>query len=188
MAGRNHTRFVAASVIVAAFVFACIGLGRAFAQNTPAALKVASSSFTAGKSLPIEFTCEGGDYSPALSWSGVPAGAKTISLICEDPDAPGGTWTHWVLFNLPAATTSLAEKTPTSATLPGGARQGTNDFHRIGYSGPCPPPGKTHHYIFKVYALDFELDLKSGANRQELLHAISGHVIAQGQIIGTYER
>ena len=188
MIRRNHTLPVATPAMLIACMLACILAGHASGQPAPAALKITSSSFQAGQPIPAEYTCEGADISPALRWSGVPASAKTIALICEDPDAPAGIWTHWVLYNLPAGIMELAEKTPTTPSLPPDARQGTNDFKRTGYSGPCPPAGKPHRYFFKIYALDIAVTLNPGANRQELLHAMEGHVVAAGQITGTYRR
>lgn len=153
-----------------------------------ASLNLTSSAFPAGGSIPAKYSCEGANVSPALEWSGTPAAAKSLALICDDPDAPAGTWTHWVLFNLPANTTSLPEKMDTAAALPSGAKQGTNDFQKTGYGGPCPPPGKPHRYFFRLYALDTEVALKPGATRKDLLHAMEHHIIAEGQFMGTYQR
>lgn len=169
-------------------IFAASAADSAGGGKTDAAITVTSSSFHANQSIPAPFGCEGGDSSPALQWSGVPSGAKSLALICEDPDAPSGTWSHWILWNLPATTTELAAKQSTAETLSNGAKQGTNDFKRIGYSGPCPPPGKAHRYIFTIYALDATLSLKAGATRQQLLRAMEGHILAQGRIMGTYQR
>jgi Raf kinase inhibitor-like YbhB/YbcL family protein len=108
--------------------------------------EVTSSAFQAGQAIPTKYTCEGADISPPLQWSGVPAGAKSLALICDDPDAPVGTWVHWVLYDLPVTATDLVEKVPASETLSLGAKQGINDFKRVGYGGPCPPPGKPHRY------------------------------------------
>src|SRR5205823_9556285 len=119
-----------------------------------------SSAFQSGAEIPRKYTCDANDVSPSLSWDKAPAGTKAFALIADDPDAPVGTWVHWVLFDLPPGTTELAEDTPKSQHLPGGAKQGLNDFRRLGYGGPCPPPGKPHRYFFKLYALDTLLDLK----------------------------
>ena len=153
-----------------------------------ASLIITSPSFAAGGSIPAKYSCEGANVSPALEWSGTPPAAKSLALICEDPDAPAGTWTHWVLFNLPASTTALPEKMDTAPTLPSGAKQGTNDFQKTGYGGPCPPPGKPHRYFFRLYALNTELALKPGATRKDLLRAMEHHVVAEGQLVGTYQR
>ena len=150
-------------------------------------IKITSSAFQDGGLIPAKYTCDGADVSPPLQWDAVPEGTKSIALICDDPDAPMGTFVHWVLFNLPAETRQLAEKVPPDKTLPSGARQGTSDFGRVGYGGPCPPSG-THRYFFKIYALDTKLDLPAGARKGDLLKAMQGHILGQGQIIGKYKR
>jgi Raf kinase inhibitor-like YbhB/YbcL family protein len=150
-------------------------------------IKVMSPAFEEGGLIPSKYTCDGADISPPLQWETVPEGAKSIALINDDPDAPMGTWVHWVLFNLPAETKELAENIPPDGTLPSGARQGTNDFRKIGYGGPCPPRG-THRYFFKIYALDAQVDLPAGATKSQLLKAMEGHILAQGQLIGKYKR
>ena len=150
-------------------------------------IKITSSAFKDGGLIPAKYTCDGADVSPPLQWDVVPEGTKSIALICDDPDAPMGTWVHWILFNLPAKTKELAENIPPERSLPNGAKQGINDFHKIGYGGPCPPGG-THRYFFKLYALDTELDLQAGANKSQLLKAMEGHIVAQGQLIGKYKR
>jgi len=150
-------------------------------------IKITSSAFADGGLIPAKYTCDGADVSPPLQWDVVPEGAKSIAFICDDPDAPMGTWVHWVLFNLPAQAKDLAENIPPDKTLPDGAKQGTNDFRRIGYGGPCPPSG-THRYFFKIYAIDTELDLEAGASKRQLLKAMDGHILAQGQLIGKYKR
>ena len=146
-----------------------------------------SPVFAAGQPIPARFTCDGEDISPALEWSGVPASAKSLALICDDPDAPAGTWVHWVVYNLPADDMGLIENTPATDKLTGGGLQGKNDFGKIGYGGPCPPSG-THRYFFKLYTLDTELDLKPGATKSDLLKAMEGHIVAQGELMGTYSR
>jgi Raf kinase inhibitor-like YbhB/YbcL family protein len=151
-------------------------------------IQLTSSAFAQGAAIPVKYTCDGEDASPPLAWTGVTAGAKSIALICDDPDAPVGTWVHWVLYALPPATAELQAKVPTAQTLPSGARQGINDFKRIGYGGPCPPRGKPHRYFFKLYALDSEITLKPGASKPELLKAVQGHILAQGELMGTYQR
>jgi Raf kinase inhibitor-like YbhB/YbcL family protein len=151
------------------------------------AIKVVSASFTEGGIIPKQYTCDGKDVSPSLSWSGVPEDAKSIALICDDPDAPGGTWVHWVLFNLPPKTDGLAEGVPSSKTLKNGAKHGANDFRKFGYGGPCPPSG-THRYYFKVYALDTMLDLDPGITKGDLVEAMKGHILAEGQLMGRYKR
>jgi len=150
-------------------------------------IKITSSAFAEGGMIPPKYTCDGRDISPPLGWDAVPEGTKSIALISDDPDAPMGTWVHWVLFNLPAETRKLEEKIPPDKTLPSGAKQGITDFGRVGYGGPCPPGG-THRYFFKIYALDTKLDLAAGAKKHELLKAMEGHILGQGQLIGKYKR
>ena len=150
-------------------------------------IKVTSTAFTEGGMIPPKYTCDGEDISPPLQWDAVPDGAKSIALISDDPDAPMGTWVHWVLFNLPAQTKKLPENVPPDKTLPNGARQGITDFGRVGYGGPCPPSG-THRYFFKIYALDTELQLDAGAGKRDLLKAMEGHILAKGQLMGKYKR
>jgi len=149
-------------------------------------IKITSSAFKNDGLIPSKYTCDGEDISPPLQWE-APQGAKSIALICDDPDAPMGTFVHWVLFNLPADVKELAEKVPVSRTLPNGAAHGITDFGRIGYGGPCPPSG-THRYFFKIYALDTKLDLPAGAHKSQLLKAMEGHILAQGQLVGKYKR
>jgi Raf kinase inhibitor-like YbhB/YbcL family protein len=151
-------------------------------------LKLTSTAFENGQPIPARYTGEGADMSPPLQRSGAPQGTKSLALICDDPDAPAGTWVHWVLWNLPAATKQLDEHVAKTATLPNGACQGSNDFPGIGYDGPMPPPGKPHRYFFKLYALDTTLSLKAGATKQDLLDAMKGHIVAEGQLMGTYHR
>jgi len=150
-------------------------------------IKITSSAFAEGGMIPTKYTCDGEDISPPLQWDAVPEGTKTIALINDDPDAPMGTWVHWVLFNLPADVKELAENVLPNKILPNGAKQGITDFRRIGYGGPCPPGG-THRYFFKLYALDTEIDLEAGADKEELLKAMKGHILGQGQLIGKYKR
>jgi len=150
-------------------------------------IEIKSSAFEEGGMIPPKYTCDGADVSPPLSWTSVPEGTKTIALICDDPDAPMGTWVHWVLFNLPADVKELPENVPSEKNLDNGAMQGTNDFGNIGYGGPCPPGG-THRYYFKFYALDTEVNLQGGATKKELLKAMEGHILAEGQLMGRYKR
>lgn len=151
-------------------------------------LDLVSSAFEDGENIPSKYTCDGSNVSPPLEWSGVPEDAKTLALICDDPDAPVGTWVHWVLYNVPAGTTSLAEGVPADEAVGGSASHGRNDFKRIGYGGPCPPRGKPHRYFFKLYALDTGLDLKPGAKKKDVEKAMKSHVLAQGQLVGVYKR
>jgi len=151
-------------------------------------IQLASSAFAEGQPIPKKHTCDDRDASPPLKWSGAPANTKSFALIADDPDAPVGTWVHWVLYDLPASTGELAENIEKSQYLPGGGKQGLNDFRRLGYGGPCPPPGKAHRYFFKLYALNAVLDLKPGATKKEVLKAMESHLLAEGQLMGTYQR
>jgi Raf kinase inhibitor-like YbhB/YbcL family protein len=149
---------------------------------------VSSPAFQEGGKIPTKYTCEGQDVSPALTWGEPPAEVRSFALIVDDPDAPGGVFTHWVLFNLPADSRELPEAVPTQAQLPNGSLQGKNDFGRTGYGGPCPPPGRPHRYQFALYALDQPLDLKAGSSKKQVIGAMQGHILAQGQLTGTYQR
>jgi len=151
-------------------------------------ISISSDAFNDGSNIPVEHTCDGEDRSPALSWEGLPDSTQSIALIVDDPDAPGKTWVHWVIYNIPANSTGLPAAVPKNKTLDDGSLQGKNDFGRIGYNGPCPPPGKPHRYFFKVYALDTTLSLKSGATKTQLEAAMSGHILAQGEMVGKYGR
>jgi len=150
-------------------------------------IKITSPVFSNGSLIPSKYTCDGQNVSPPLQWQNVPAAAKSLAIICDDPDAPVGTWVHWVLYNLPPDTTQLAENIPADRILVSHANQGTNDFRKIGYGGPCPPSG-THRYFFKIYALDTTIDLQPGATKKQLLNAARGHIIGTGELIGKYSR
>jgi len=158
------------------------------AKETALTLQIISPAFAAGQPIPDNYTCAGLNVSPPLTWTNPPAGAKSSALIADDPDAPGGTWVHWVIYNLPPATAGLSEGVPKSPELANGAKQGVNDYQRTGYGGPCPPPGKPHRYFFKLYALDLPPDLKSGLTKKDLVAAMDGHILAEGQLMGTYQR
>ena len=151
------------------------------------AFVVKSASFPEGGAIPKQYTCDAADVSPALSWAGAPQGTLSLALIADDPDAPVGTWTHWIIWNIPPAK-ALPEGTAKTDTLDDGSRQGRNDFKRIGYGGPCPPPGKAHRYFFRLYALNGKLDLKAGASRVDLERAMKGRVLAQAELMGQYGR
>jgi Raf kinase inhibitor-like YbhB/YbcL family protein len=152
------------------------------------AMQLTSTAFSEGEPIPAKYTCDGKDVSPPLKLADVPPGAKSLVLVADDPDAPVGTWVHWVLFDLPPATTELPEDLPKTQYLPGGAKQGLNDFKRLGYGGPCPPPGKPHRYFFRAYALDVQLGLNPGISRKEIDRAMEKHILAQGQLMGIYKR
>ncbi len=150
-------------------------------------MDIKSTAFKNGETIPKKYTCEGEDVSPPLSWSSPPNGTKSMVLICDDPDAPVGTWVHWVLFGLSPSVTSLPEGVPAKESAEG-AKQGRNDFGNLGYGGPCPPPGPAHRYFFKLYAVDKELNLKPGATKAEVMKAIEGHILDEGQLMGKYRR
>ena len=152
------------------------------------AIHLACSAFAEGAPIPAKYTCDGPNLSPPLTWRDVPANTRSFALICDDPDAPAGVWVHWVLYNLPPATLELAEGLPTTESIPGGGKQGVNDFRRLGYGGPCPPRGNPHRYFFKLYALDVELSLPSRATKQDVVRGMQGHILAEGQLMGTYRR
>ncbi len=151
-------------------------------------LTVSSTVFREGETIPAKYTCQGEDISPSITWGEPPDGTRSLAIIVDDPDAPGGVFTHWIIFNLPADTRQLPAAVPTQPQLDSGARQGKTDFGRVGYGGPCPPPGKPHRYQFTVYALDRTLDLAAGASRSQVLEAMQGNILSRGRLTGIYER
>lgn len=150
--------------------------------------QISSTAFSNGQLIPKKLTCDGLDVSPELNWKDAPAGTKSFALIMDDPDAPAGTWVHWVLYNIPGETKQLPEAMPKEEQLPDGALQGHNSFRKIGYGGPCPPPGKPHRYYFKLYALDTKPDLEAGASKADVERAMKGHVLGETELIGRYGR
>lgn len=152
------------------------------------AMTLTSPAFPEGGEIPRKYTCDGADVSPALRWKDSPSETKSFALIADDPDAPVGTWVHWVLYDLPGETGELKEGIPAAETLDNGARQGSNDFRKVGYGGPCPPGGSAHRYFFKLYALDSKMNLKPRATKQQLLDAMKGHILAEAQLMGRYKR
>jgi Raf kinase inhibitor-like YbhB/YbcL family protein len=146
-------------------------------------MRLVSPAFEEGAAIPKKFTGDGMDVSPPLGWTDAPREARSFAVICDDPDAPRGTWVHWVLFNIPADAAGLGE-----AGRVDGARQGKNDFGKLGYGGPAPPRGKPHRYHFKLLALDTMLTLPEGSTKQQVEGAIKGHVVADAQLMGTYGR
>ncbi|MBI2821369.1 MAG: YbhB/YbcL family Raf kinase inhibitor-like protein [Acidobacteria bacterium] len=152
------------------------------------AFELKSPAFLANAFIPRQYSCEGADVSVPLNWSDPPEGTRSFALIADDPDAPAGTWVHWVLYDLPPDTRELAEGVPGEERLRSGAKQGTNDFGKVGYGGPCPPPGKAHRYFFKLYALDQGTSPGARATKQQLLDAMKGHVLAEAQLVGLYQR
>ena len=175
------------------FPILCVLLAAAWAASVASGdntvpLKLTSRAFQNGGNIPKQFTCDGADLSPAFEWMGGPDSTKTYALIADDPDAPVGTWVHWVLWNLPATAHSLPEGVPKNTEVEGGARQGQNDFRKTGYGGPCPPPGKPHRYFFKLYALDTSLKLDAKATKSDLEGAMHGHILEQAEYMGRYGR
>ncbi len=157
------------------------------AQDKGAQMRLLSPAFKDKSEIPTKFTCDGEDISPPLMIKNVPKEAKSLALIMDDPDAPMGTFVHWVVYDIDPSTTLIEENQPHTPTILNGAKQGKNDFPKIGYGGPCPPNGR-HRYFFKLYALDAKLDLDPGLTKEELLKHIQRHVIAQSVFMGTYER
>ena len=153
----------------------------------PSGMILTSPVFQEGGRIPSRYTCTGDGISPPLAWSGAPKETKSVALIIDDPDTSRGIFTHWVIFNIPASDNSLSENIPASGVLPNGATQGSNGGGRIGYTSPCPPSG-THHYVFHLYALDTQLNLQAGATKQDLLTAMTGHILAEAQLIGLYSK
>jgi hypothetical protein len=164
-------------------VFPILGRG----ENAVGKLEVRSSAFGEGGSIPSDFTCDGADMSPSVSWSGAPAGTQSFAVMVDDPDAPGGNWTHWLLYDLSPKLNQLPAGIPPAAILPDGGFQGRTDFGKAGYGGPCPPAG-THRYFFKVFAIDRILHLEPGTTKKKLLAAMRGHILAEGALMGTYAR
>lgn len=150
-------------------------------------MELKSQAFQQGAMIPARYTCDGEDLSPPLDWSDPPGGTQSFALISDDPDAPVGTWVHWVVWNIPASNRALEENLPKTASLPNGAKQGTTDFRRVGYGGPCPPSG-THRYFFKLYALDTTLNLPASTTKKDLEKAMQSHILAQAELMGKYHR
>jgi len=177
------------TIVICVMILLCLGfIGNAF--STPEGgrtMKITSSAFNEGQMIPLKFTCDGQDISPPLEWDNAPGAAKSFALICDDPDAPMGTWVHWVVYDIPPDMKNLAEDIRPERELGRGIRQGKNSWPNIGYGGPCPPGG-THRYYFKLYALDTMLNLKPGATKEQLLQAMKGHVLEEAQLMGKYQR
>jgi Raf kinase inhibitor-like YbhB/YbcL family protein len=150
-------------------------------------INLTSDAFKNSEMIPAQYTADGFNVSPPLAWSNIPDGTRTLAIICDDPDATGGTWVHWVIYNIPVKPRGLHEKIPQQKQMINGTRQGTNSSGNIGYDGPAPPSG-THRYFFKIYALDKALNLEAGCSKQQLLQAMEGHMIAKGQLVGQYSR
>lgn len=157
-------------------------------EGSEVEFSLTSTAFAEGDPIPVEHTCDGDNISPPLAWTGIPDGARSLALVCDDPDAPSKTWVHWVMYDLPPTLTELQEAVPDDRELEFGGAHGTNDFKNLGYGGPCPPTGSPHRYHFKLYALDKRLNLDPGATKEGLESAIEGHVLSQAELVGTYER
>jgi Raf kinase inhibitor-like YbhB/YbcL family protein len=160
---------------------------RELPTDVVASIELTSNAFMQGQPIPDQYSCKDKNISPALSWGEPPAGTQSFALIMDDLDSPGGIWTHWVIFNIPASTRSLPEAISAETTLPDGSMSGNSSFGGPGYGGPCPPGG-THRYVFKLYALDEMLGISAGANKGELEKAIVGHILAQGELMGTFTK
>ena len=188
-----NSRGVLGRAFCAAAVFgfsycAAIKESAAAEHNPKRNMQLTSAAFKEGEPIAATYTCDGKNVSPPLKWSGAPAETKSLVLIADDPDAPVGTWVHWVLYDLPPTVSELSEDLPKGQYTPGGAKQGLNDFKHLGYGGPCPPPGKPHRYFFKLYALDAQLSINPGATKREVEKAMEKHVLAEGRLMGTYKR
>ena len=179
------------AILVSLGISACApGAGSTAAPPAKAegtALTLTSTAFATGEPIPAKYTCDGEDISPPLQCDNLSADTQSFALIMDDPDAPGGTWVHWVLFDLPSSIRGLPEAVPPDADLTGGGRHGNNSWPRLGCGGPCPPSG-THRYSFRLYALDSSLDLEAGVRKEALLQAMEGHVLAEAELMGTYAR
>ncbi len=173
-------------ILLIAIVSGCIA--KEYGVNNMEKFSISSEAFKENGTIPDEYTCEGENISVPLLWQGLPESTKSIALIMDDPDAPGRTFVHWVIYNIPGSAQKLAKDIPRKEKLPDGSLQGMNDFGRIGYGGPCPPPGKPHRYFFKMYAIDKILDLPPGASKGVVEAAMKGHILAKGELIGIYSR
>ncbi|HEX5410453.1 MAG TPA: YbhB/YbcL family Raf kinase inhibitor-like protein [Terriglobia bacterium] len=188
-----------AAVLLCTFLFVLLAVAAVSCGNSslrsaqrsdpsPSGFRIESAAFKQGAFIPPRFSCSGENVSPPLKWSNPPAVARSFTLIVDDPDAPAGTWTHWVVFNLPAQTRALDENAPKQDKLPKGGLQGLNSFGSVGYGGPCPPPGKTHRYFFRLYALNTVLSVHPGADREDVLSALKGHTLGEADLIGRFKR
>jgi len=186
---KNHPLWIWL-VLVLGLLAACQGQETAPSQQSGADvdLKVQSAAFVESANIPTRFTCDGDDISPSLSWSEPPPGTQSLVLIAEDPDAPGGTWDHWLLFNIPPNIRLLPEGVAADPFASGIGSHGSNSWHLLGYGGPCPPGGSTHRYYFHVYALDTNLNLEAGSTRNEIEQGMQGHILAQGSLMARYGR
>ena len=180
--------FLFAAMLVAGLVTAGCSREPKSATGHVVKMQLTSAAFADGQPIPVKYTGDALDISPPLAWANSPTNTKSFALIADDPDAPAGDWTHWVIYDLPPTTAALAEDTLNTPQLRNGAKQGLNDFKKTGYGGPAPPPGKAHRYYFKLYALEAMTGLAPGATKADLLKAMDGHVLGEGQLKGTYQR
>lgn len=187
-ADRLRLAACALCAVIAAASAGAQAAGMARAAEEARTMKLTSSAFEQGAKIPEKFTCDGTDLSPAIAWEGAPEGTRSFVLIADDPDAPAGIWVHWVAYDLPASMRDLPEGLSADAEVAGGGRHGRNDFRKLGYGGPCPPPGKPHRYFFRIYALDAVLGLEPGATKKQVLEAAEGHVLARAELMGIYGR
>jgi Raf kinase inhibitor-like YbhB/YbcL family protein len=185
---RDFLAIVTWLLVLAATLSSCQGSQPTEPGSKALQLQIESSAFAEGGTIPVRYTCDGEDASPPLSWAEPPPGVQSLALIVDDPDAPAGTWVHWVLFNLPVSTRALPESLPADGTVAEGGLHGINGWQKLGYGGPCPPKGSTHRYFFKLYALDTTLELGAGASKGDVEKAMAGHILAEGQLVGQYGR
>lgn len=179
-------RFKLIPFIITAFLLS-IQASDTLKERQKPTMELSSHAFSYMQSIPVKYTCDGADVSPPLAWKNVPDKTKSIVLIVDDPDAPMGTWVHWIVYDIPPQIESISESQPTSETLDNGAKQGMTSFKKVGYGGPCPPNG-THRYFFKLYALDSKLNLAPGKTKKIIEEAMKGHVLSQTELVGTYSR
>lgn len=184
---RSRFRVTSVALLLILVLAACGRVATPTAPSQVTGFVLSSPAFEQGKAIPRTYSCSGDDASPPLQWLGAPANTKSFALIMDDPDAPLGTWVHWVVFNIPADANSLPEKIVAQAQLPDGIQQGRNSSGKNGYSGPCPPSG-THRYFFRLYAVDITLDLPANTGKDQLLKAIEGHILGQAELMGTFSR
>jgi hypothetical protein len=187
-----HKRLILLLITTLVCLFPAAGCGSSPMASpegeTDMSIQVSSTAFTEGGTIPKDYTCDGKDISPRLNWSNVPDGTRSFVLISDDPDAPVGTWVHWVVYDIPADLSGLPEDVPKSPSVAGVGTQGSNDFRKTGYNGPCPSRGKPHRYFFKLYALDIQLNLEPGATKATIEKALGGHILSEGQVVGKYGR
>jgi len=187
--GKNGAVWICLALVLGV-VAACQGQDTASDQKpaTGVLVQVESIAFAESEDIPVRFTCDGDNISPPLSWSEPPADTLSLVLVVDDPDAPAGTWDHWVLFNVPVATRQLPEGVPADPLPSGVGIHGSNSWHQLGYGGPCPPTGSTHRYFFRIYALDTDLELEAGSTKKQVEQAMQGHILAEGSLMGRYGR